>query len=224
MLQHPSRTSEFFAGIRGQLPLLLGVAPFGMAFGAYAIETGLSGGMAQARASMIFGGARQVVAVQTNAGGVRGRGGLPGPAGRELPEGGAVEEYHPYDGALAAEVTANVATVPVAQDPQLIRRGGSLWAKVGPYIFVFSDETHRLFQDYPGLAGVRVVTTVGGARVASALLVRETLSDVLWRRSLNIAGRARRDGTERVTLLQDLVRWGEDRTDFEYNTRYTRGR
>ena len=106
----------------------------------------------------------------------------------------------------------------------MLRRGGSLWAKVGPYIFVFSDETHQLFQDYAGLAGVRVVTTVGGVRVASVLLARETLSDVLWRRSLNIAGKARRDGTEQVTLLQDLVRWGEDRTEYEYNPRYTRGR
>ena len=69
---HPSRTSEFFAGIRGQLPLLLGVAPFGMAFGAYAIETGLSGGMTQAMSSMIFGGASQFVAVQLIASGVPG--------------------------------------------------------------------------------------------------------------------------------------------------------
>ena len=48
------------------------------------------------------------------------------------------------DGALSAEVVGNVVTVSVAQDPQLIRRGGALWAKVGPYIFVFSDETHTI--------------------------------------------------------------------------------
>ena len=58
--------------MRGQLPLLLGVAPFGMAFGAYAIETGLSGGMTQAMSSMIFGGASQFVAVQLIASGVPG--------------------------------------------------------------------------------------------------------------------------------------------------------
>lgn len=151
-------------------------------------------------------------------------GGCQEPVDLALPTATQAKKYYTYDGALSAEVVGNVVTVSVAQDPQLIRRGGALWAKVGPYIFVFSDETHRLFQDYPGLAGVRVVTTVGGAQVASALLARETLSDVLWRRSLNIAGKARRDGTERVTLLQDLVRWGEDRTEFEYNSRYTRGR
>ena len=146
------------------------------------------------------------------------------PVDLAVPTPSEVKGYYTYEGALSAEVTGNVATVSVAQDPQLLRRGGSLWAKVGPYIFVFSEETHQLFQDYGGLAGVRVVTTVGGVRVASALLERETLSEVLWRRSLNIAGKARRDGTGKVTLLQDLVRWGEDRTEYEYNSRYTRGR
>ena len=58
--------------MRGQLPLLLGVAPFGTAYGAYAIETGLSGGLTQAMSSMVFGGASQFVAVQLIASGVPG--------------------------------------------------------------------------------------------------------------------------------------------------------
>jgi hypothetical protein len=65
-----------------------------------------------------------------------------------------------------------------------------------------------------------VVIRVGDAEVANALLARDELTDVLWRRSLNIAGRARRDGTSRMTLLEDLVEWGEDHTDFTYNPRY----
>jgi hypothetical protein len=56
--------------------------------------------------------------------------------------------------------------------------------------------------------------------VASALLSYDELTDVLWRRSLNISGLARRDGTERVTLLEDLIEWGEDHTEFQYNPRY----
>jgi hypothetical protein len=48
------------------------------------------------------------------------------------------------------------------------------------------------------------------------------LSDVLWRRGKNIAGQARRDGTDRVRLLEELVAWGEAHTEFEYNERYTR--
>ncbi len=125
-------------------------------------------------------------------------------------------------GGVDAEVAGNVATIRVAQDPQQLRRGGALWAKVGPYVFLFSEETRRLFEDFPGLAGVRVVTRVGGAEVASALLARDELTDVLWRRGLNIAGRARRDGTGRVTLLEDLVDWGESHTEFEYSSRFTR--
>ena len=58
--------------MRGQLPLLLGVAPFGTAYGAYAMETGLSGGLTQAMSSMVFGGASQFVAVQLIASGVPG--------------------------------------------------------------------------------------------------------------------------------------------------------
>ena len=141
-----------------------------------------------------------------------------------VPTAEQVEGYYTYEGRLSAEVVGNVVTITVTQDAQQLRRGGTLWAKVGPYIFLFTAETQQLFQDYPGLAGVRVRTTVGNAQVGSALLARDTLTDVLWRRSLNIAGQARRDGSERVTLLQDLVRWGEDRTEYEYNPRYTRGR
>lgn len=122
---------------------------------------------------------------------------------------------------LEAEIVGNVAVVTVAQDAQQLRRGGSLWAKVGPYVFLFSVETRQLFIEYPGLAAVRVITKVGQAEVANAILTADELSDVLWRRSLNIAGQARRDGTSRMTLLEDLVDWGESHTEFSYNERYT---
>ena len=58
----PSRRSEFLAGVRAQAPLLLGVTPFGMAYGAYAVKSGLSSGLAQAMSAIIFGGASQLVA------------------------------------------------------------------------------------------------------------------------------------------------------------------
>ena len=58
--------------MRGQLPLLVGVAPFGMAYGAYAIESGLSGGLTQAMSAIVFGGASQFVGVQLIASGVPG--------------------------------------------------------------------------------------------------------------------------------------------------------
>jgi 4-azaleucine resistance transporter AzlC len=65
-----SARSEFVAGVRAQLPLLLGVAPFGMAYGAYAVETGLAAGLAQAMSVIVFGGASQFVAVQLIGSGV----------------------------------------------------------------------------------------------------------------------------------------------------------
>ena len=139
-----------------------------------------------------------------------------------LPTAADIEARYESTSGLTAELVGNVASLRVAQDPQQLRRGGSLWAKVGPYIYLFSDETRGLFVDYPGLAAVRVSTNVGEAQVATALLTRDELSDVLWRRGMNIAGQARRDGTGRVTLLEDLVDWGEAHTEFEYNSRYTR--
>ena len=144
------------------------------------------------------------------------------PVDLTLPTAEEVESVYEYTGSLEAEVNGNVATVTVVQATDQLRRGGTLWAKMGPYIFLFTDETQALFATYPGLAGVRVVTRVrNGPEVASALITRDELSDVQWRRALNISGRARRDGTGSLTLLEDLIRWGEDHTDFEYNPRYT---
>jgi 4-azaleucine resistance transporter AzlC len=58
------RRREFVAGMRSQLPLTLGVAPFGMAYGAYAAKAGISASLAQAMSVIIFGGASQFVAVR----------------------------------------------------------------------------------------------------------------------------------------------------------------
>ena len=138
-----------------------------------------------------------------------------------LPTAHDVESYYSSVTALDAEIRGNLAEITVVQSANQLRRGGSLWARVGPYIYLFTEETQRLFQDFPGLAGVRVATrTAGGVAVANAMLTRDELSGVLWRRSLNIAGQARRDGTERPGLLEDLIRWGEEHTEFEYSESY----
>jgi hypothetical protein len=138
-----------------------------------------------------------------------------------LPTAEQVEGYYSSVTQLDAEISGNVAVITVVQSANQLRRGGSLWARVGPYIYLFTEDTRQLFEDFPGLAGVRVVTrTAGGVAVANALLTRDELSGVLWRRSLNIAGQARRDGTQRPALLEDLIRWGEEHTEFEYNPQY----
>lgn len=144
------------------------------------------------------------------------------PSSPKLPTAEEVASSYEYGAELRARIDGNVAGITVQQSADQLRRGGTLWAKVGPYVFLFTEETRRLFEAYPGLAGVRVTTKVGRAEVASALLTRGELPDILWRRSLNIAGKARRDGTDRMTLLEDLVEWGEDHTEFTYNERYTR--
>jgi len=138
-----------------------------------------------------------------------------------VPMAKEVEAAFTYDGSLSVEMNGNVAEVSVSQAAQDLRRGGTLWAKVGPYVLLFSEESENLFLSYPGLAGIRVITTTGGTEVARALLPRDALNDLTWRRALNIAGRARRDGTRRPTLLEALVRWGEEHTDFSYNPHYT---
>jgi hypothetical protein len=142
-----------------------------------------------------------------------------------VPSAEQVETYYASVTDLTAEINGNVAAIAVVQSASQLRRGGSLWARVGPYIYLFTEETHRLFEDFPGLAAVRVSTqTAGGVPVASAILTRDELTGVLWRRSLNIAGQARRDGTERPALLEDLIRWGEDHTEHEYSERYNPSR
>lgn len=140
-----------------------------------------------------------------------------------VPNNDEVEAAYIYGGSLTADVRGNVAEVTIHQATRDLRRGGTLWAKVGPYVLLFSEETEGLFLDYPGLAGVRVVTTTpGGTEVARALLTRDELNGVTWRKALHIAGLARRDGTKKPTLLEDLVEWGEDHTAFEYDPTFTK--
>lgn len=59
-----SARREFLSGLIAQMPLLLGVAPFGMAYGAYAVTRGLSATLTQMMSAIIFGGASQFVAVR----------------------------------------------------------------------------------------------------------------------------------------------------------------
>ena len=142
-----------------------------------------------------------------------------------LPTAEQVVEHYPTPRELDIELNGNVAEIRVYQPSDQLRRGGDLWAKVGPYIYLFSEGTRDLFDAYGGLAGVRVITRApGGREVARALLARDELNDIGWRRALNIAGHARLEGTRRVTRIEELVRWGEDHTTFEYHPDYVSGR
>jgi len=63
----PSR--EFFGGMRSELPLLLGVVPFGLVYGVLALQAGLPLPMAQGMSAIVFAGASQLVIAQLVAGG-----------------------------------------------------------------------------------------------------------------------------------------------------------
>jgi 4-azaleucine resistance transporter AzlC len=58
------RWQEFSAGLRGVLPLIIGIIPFGMIYGVLAISAGLSVGLSQATSAIIFAGASQFAMVQ----------------------------------------------------------------------------------------------------------------------------------------------------------------
>ena len=66
-----SRTREFFLGVRDQVPILFGVAPLGMIFGALAIATGMPPLETQAFSLLIFAGSSQFIAVDLIAEGTR---------------------------------------------------------------------------------------------------------------------------------------------------------
>ncbi len=141
----------------------------------------------------------------------------PPPPAETLAESG----YWSYNGGVEVEITGNVARVTIQVDPTPFVGGGDLWAKGLPYLFLFSPGTREAMADHPGLGGVRVVIThPGGDTMAQALLSRGTLNDHSWPRALSVAATARRDATERPGRMRDLVQWGEDHTEFEYNPMY----
>lgn len=56
--------SQFLAGVRAELPILLGVVPFGLIYGVLAIDAGLSIVQAQAMSFIVFAGSAQFVMAQ----------------------------------------------------------------------------------------------------------------------------------------------------------------
>jgi len=54
----------FLEGVRAEVPLLIGVFPFGMIYGALALNAGLSNSAVQLMSSIVFAGSAQVVTAQ----------------------------------------------------------------------------------------------------------------------------------------------------------------
>lgn len=121
-------------------------------------------------------------------------------------------------------MNGNVAVITVVQRAADLRRGGALWAKMGPYIHIFSPATEELLRDHPGLAGVRVRTvTSSDTEGASVLLERATLNDITWSGARTRVAHALTDrGAEQVRSIERLVEYGERRTSHEYNDRFVK--
>jgi 4-azaleucine resistance transporter AzlC len=56
--------NEFIAGVKDELPLMIGVLPFGMIYGILAISVGLPPSVAQAMSAIIFAGSSQFISAQ----------------------------------------------------------------------------------------------------------------------------------------------------------------
>lgn len=59
-----TRRTEFVCGVKAELPILLGVSPFGLIYGVLALNAGLPAGLAFAMSSVVFAGSAQFVAAQ----------------------------------------------------------------------------------------------------------------------------------------------------------------
>ncbi|HXD10050.1 MAG TPA: AzlC family ABC transporter permease [Anaerolineales bacterium] len=58
------QSKNFWAGVRAEIPLLIGVFPFGMIYGALALNAGLSNLAAQMMSSLVFAGSAQFITTQ----------------------------------------------------------------------------------------------------------------------------------------------------------------
>lgn len=142
-----------------------------------------------------------------------------GSAEMDLPSGAELEGI--YGPRAEVSLNGNVVDVRVEQDASDLSRGGELWAKVGPYIYLLSPQTREIFGEYGGVAAVRVRTAIRGeGRVAEAMLVRDTLTSITWREAIRRVAKARQEGTENPGHLEALVRFGEDYARYEYEPRY----
>ncbi len=60
----PHRAAPFWEGVRDTLPLLVGIAPFGMIYGVLAVKAGIPPVAAQAMSAILFAGSSQFMIVQ----------------------------------------------------------------------------------------------------------------------------------------------------------------
>lgn len=148
---------------------------------------------------------------------------LPGRVDMTVPtaaQADSIFQAHGIHGSVV--ISGNVVELSTRQQREQLQRGGELWARVGPFIYVFSPATITLFEKYPGVAAVRARTLVQDDEVARVQLTRDTLRGGDWRQARLLLAQALREGTERPSRLEELVRFGERFTTYEYSPAYVR--
>src|SRR5438552_17548819 len=71
-MRDPSPRAEFAAGAKAEVPVLFGVLPFGLIYGALALQAGIPPGAALAMSSVVLAGSAQFVGTQLCAAGAPG--------------------------------------------------------------------------------------------------------------------------------------------------------
>lgn len=151
----------------------------------------------------------------------------PGQTDLTLPAIEEVRRIYAQQGQETSEIeySGNVVEIRATQSADQLQRGGDLWARVGPYIHLFTPATRDLMQNYPGIAAVRAITrTANGREIARAMLVNDSLGTAQWARAINLLGRAVTEGTERPMRMQELVRFGEQHTEYRYSRDFVNSR
>lgn len=140
-----------------------------------------------------------------------------GEAEREsvLPEPDSVAAW--FGEGTEARLSGNVLEIRGEVDPEFLRRGGSLWRRSSPYFYLFNPRVRDVLTEYPDVAAVRAITFDGsGGEVARATLHARALNEYEWRDALALASLAQREGTQHLRHIDALIRFGEEKTEYEY--------
>ena len=115
------------------------------------------------------------------------------------------------------QLQGNVLEIRGRIDPAFLRRGGRIWARSGPYFYLFNVKVRDALKAYPDLAAVRAIAFgPQGRELARATVQRADLTEIEWEHGLKLASRAQTEGTENPRYIEDLIHWGEDHTEHAY--------
>ncbi len=137
------------------------------------------------------------------------------PSDWELPDPAKAQEWFGENAnvTLSGNVLELRGTIPA----DFLRRGGSIWAESGPYFYIFNVKVQELLEQYPDIGGVRAIAySEDGTELARAMLRRDAIAGGQFLRGVRLASRAQTEGTENPRRVEELIRFGEDFTEYSY--------